>query len=103
MLPHAGHRLQFIELVFNDKTRDENVSKVAVWVLDDLADALDPICKLLFKDKSSLCAEFLGVHGVRTQKMISSRTAWPQGTIVLFPMMLTDVIETGRRLGSGSG
>ncbi|KAI3856808.1 hypothetical protein MKX03_014126 [Papaver bracteatum] len=35
--------------------RDENVSKVAVRLLGDLADTLGPKLELLFKDKSLLC------------------------------------------------
>ncbi|KAI3972586.1 hypothetical protein MKX01_019244 [Papaver californicum] len=44
MLPHAGHLLQVIELVFRDKMREESVSKAAVAAMGDLAHALGPSC-----------------------------------------------------------
>ncbi|KAI3919195.1 hypothetical protein MKX01_018834 [Papaver californicum] len=58
MLPHAGHLLQVIELVFRDKMREESISKAAVAAMGDLAHALGPSVKKLFKDRA-FYADFL--------------------------------------------
>ncbi|KAF9596650.1 hypothetical protein IFM89_012849, partial [Coptis chinensis] len=71
MLPHAGHLLQFIEVVFRDKQRDESVTKAAVAVMGDLADTLGPNMKIAFKDKS-FYVDFLG-ESVFSLMMTSSR------------------------------
>ncbi|KAI3972587.1 hypothetical protein MKX01_019245 [Papaver californicum] len=58
MLPHAGHLLQVIELVFRDKTREASVSKAAVAAMGDLAHAQGPSVKKLFKVRA-FYADFL--------------------------------------------
>ncbi|KAI3938627.1 hypothetical protein MKW98_016132 [Papaver atlanticum] len=52
MLPYAGHLLQIIKLVVGEKTREESVSKAAVAAMGDLAHALGPNVKILFKDRA---------------------------------------------------
>ncbi|MCL7026827.1 hypothetical protein MKW94_006233 [Papaver nudicaule] len=80
MLPHAGHLLQFIELVFNDKNRDESVSKAAVAVLGDLADTLGPKLKVLFNDRV-FYAEFLGECMESDDDQLKETATWTQGMI----------------------
>ncbi|RZC86506.1 hypothetical protein C5167_030585 [Papaver somniferum] len=80
LLPHAGHLLQFIELVFNDKTRDESVSKAAVAVLGDLADTLGPNLKVLFSDRV-FYNEFLGECMESEDDQLKETAVWTQGMI----------------------
>jgi len=40
LMPYAGHILQFLESIFQDRDRDESVTKSAIGVLGDLADTL---------------------------------------------------------------
>ncbi|KAI3986857.1 hypothetical protein MKX01_014558 [Papaver californicum] len=80
MLPHAGHLLQFIELVFNDKTRDESVSKAAVAVLGDLADTLGPNLKVLFRDRV-FYNEFLGECMESEDDQLKETAVWTHGMI----------------------
>ncbi|KAE8661030.1 Importin subunit beta-1 [Hibiscus syriacus] len=49
MMPYAQHLLKFIEFV-SDSQRDESVTKAAVAVMGDLADALGSNIKLMLKD-----------------------------------------------------
>ncbi|OIS97619.1 PREDICTED: importin subunit beta-1-like [Nicotiana attenuata] len=80
MLPHAPHLLQFIELVAKDKPRDESVTKAAVAVLGDLADALGPNITTLFKDRV-FCAELLGECLQSDDEQLKETAAWTQGMI----------------------
>ncbi|OVA02769.1 Importin-beta [Macleaya cordata] len=80
MLPHAGHLLQFIEVVFRDKQREESVSKAAVAVMGDLADTLGPNMKILFKDKT-FYAEFLGECLESDDDQLKETATWTQGMI----------------------
>ncbi|KAF9596495.1 hypothetical protein IFM89_012226 [Coptis chinensis] len=80
MLPHAGHLLQFIEVVFRDKQRDESVTKAAVAVMGDLADTLGPNMKIAFKDKS-FYVDFLGECLQSDDDQLKETAAWTQGMI----------------------
>ncbi|KAL3585793.1 hypothetical protein D5086_012660, partial [Populus alba] len=77
MLPHAGHLFQFIELVFREKYRDESVTKAAVAVMGDLADALGPNTKILFKDKA-FCVQFLGECLQSEDEHLKETANWTQ-------------------------
>ncbi|KAJ7300086.1 hypothetical protein O6H91_19G031700 [Diphasiastrum complanatum] len=48
MIPYAAHILQFIENVYQDKDRDDLVTKAAIGVLGDLADTLGTNAAPLF-------------------------------------------------------
>ncbi|KAJ1699035.1 hypothetical protein LUZ63_007547 [Rhynchospora breviuscula] len=80
MLPHAGHLLQFTEAVFKDKNRDEGVTKAAVAMLGDLADAQGPNLKLLFRD-CTFHAEFLGECFQSDDDQLRETATWTQGMI----------------------
>ncbi|KAK4478427.1 hypothetical protein RD792_013898 [Penstemon davidsonii] len=80
MLPHAPHLLQFLELVAKDRPRDETVSKAAVAVLGDLADALGSNIKIMFKDCSN-CTELLGECLQSDDEQLKETAAWTQGMI----------------------
>ncbi|KAL0347508.1 UNVERIFIED_CONTAM: Importin subunit beta-1 [Sesamum calycinum] len=80
MLPHAPHLLQFLELVAKDKQRDESVTKAAVAVLGDLADALGSNIKVLVKN-SSFCTEFLGECLQSDDDQLKETATWTQGMI----------------------
>ncbi|KAJ8753876.1 hypothetical protein K2173_000130 [Erythroxylum novogranatense] len=77
MLPHGGHLLQFIELVFREPLRDESVTKAAVAVMGDLADALGSNTKLLFRD-NSYCVEFLGECLQSDDEQLKETANWTQ-------------------------
>ncbi|KAF5193378.1 Importin subunit beta-1 [Thalictrum thalictroides] len=80
MLPHAPHLLQFIEVVFKDKQRDESVSKAAIAVMGDLADTLGPNMKILFKDRTFF-AEFLDECLGSDDDQLKETASWTQGMI----------------------
>uniref|UniRef100_A0A5B7B4P7 Putative importin subunit beta-1 n=1 Tax=Davidia involucrata TaxID=16924 RepID=A0A5B7B4P7_DAVIN len=80
MLPHAPHLLQFIELVSRDRQREESVTKAAVAVLGDLADALGSNVKILFKDRA-FCTEFLGECLQSDDEQLKETATWTQGMI----------------------
>ncbi|KAG8374445.1 hypothetical protein BUALT_Bualt11G0132600 [Buddleja alternifolia] len=80
MLPHASHLLQFIELVAKDQQRDETVTKAAVAVLGDLADALGSNIKMLFKD-CKFCTELLGECLQSDDEQLKETATWTQGMI----------------------
>ncbi|XP_057947750.1 importin subunit beta-1 [Malania oleifera] len=80
MLPHAAHLLQFIELVSRDRQREESVTKAAVAVMGDLADALGPNMKMLFKDQT-FCNEFLGECLQSDDEQLKETATWTQGMI----------------------
>ncbi|XVF55044.1 hypothetical protein PTKIN_Ptkin06aG0005100 [Pterospermum kingtungense] len=77
MLPYAQHLLKFIEVVSRDRQRDESVTKAAVAVMGDLADALGSNTKLLFKD----CAfydDFLGECLQSDDEQLKETAGWTQ-------------------------
>ncbi|KAK4796743.1 hypothetical protein SAY86_029069 [Trapa natans] len=80
MVPYAPHLLQFIELVCNDKQRDESVTKAAVAVMGDLADALGSNIKLLFKDRV-FYIDFLGECLQSDDEQLKETATWTQGMI----------------------
>lgn len=80
MLPHAPHLLQFIELVSRDPHREESVTRAAVAVLGDLADALGSNVKMLFKD-CAFCSELLGECLQSDDEQLKETAAWTQGMI----------------------
>lgn len=60
--------------------RDENVTKAAVAVMGDLADALGPNTKILFKD-FAFFPEFLGECLQSEDEQIKETAGWTQGMI----------------------
>ncbi|XP_050208574.1 importin subunit beta-1-like [Mercurialis annua] len=77
MLPHAGHLLQFIEVVCRDSQRDESVTKAAVAVMGDLADALGSNTKILFKDKT-FYSDFIGECLQSDDEQLKETANWTQ-------------------------
>ncbi|KAI8557116.1 hypothetical protein RHMOL_Rhmol05G0310000 [Rhododendron molle] len=80
MVPHAAHLLQFLELVCRDGQRDESVTKAAVAVLGDLADALGSNVKNLLKDRT-FCNEFLVECLHSDDEQLKETATWTQGMI----------------------
>ncbi|KAJ4970934.1 hypothetical protein NE237_004033 [Protea cynaroides] len=81
MLPHAPHLLQFIEVVCKDSQREDGVTKAAVAVMGDLADALGPKMKILVKESCSFYAEFLGECLESGDDQLKETATWTQGMI----------------------
>jgi importin subunit beta-1 len=61
-------------------SRDESVTKAAVAVMGDLADALGPNTKLLFRDRA-FYIEFLGECLQSDDESIKETATWTQGMI----------------------
>ncbi|KAH6837544.1 ARM repeat superfamily protein [Perilla frutescens var. hirtella] len=80
MLPYALHLLQFIDLVAKDQQRDETVTKAAVAVLGDLADALGSNIKMMIKD-CAFCTELLGECLQSDDEQLKETATWTQGMI----------------------
>ncbi|MQL80033.1 hypothetical protein Taro_012476 [Colocasia esculenta] len=80
MMPYAGHILQFIENVFKDKNRDEAVTKSAVAVMGDLADALGPNISTLFKDRT-FHMDLLGECFESDDDQLKETATWTQGML----------------------
>lgn len=80
LLPHAQHLLQFIELVAKDHNRDEGVTKAAVGVLGDLADALGSNIKMLYKDRA-FCMRLLDECLQSEDEQLKETAVWTQGMI----------------------
>ncbi|XP_043723851.1 importin subunit beta-1 [Telopea speciosissima] len=80
MLPHAPHLLQFIEVVCKDQQREDGVTKAAVAVMGDLADALGPKIKILLKDRT-FYGEFLGECLESDDDQLKETATWTQGMI----------------------
>jgi importin subunit beta-1 len=57
--------------------RDESVTKAAVAVMGDLADALGPNTKILFKDKA-FCVQFLGECLQSEDEHLKETANWTQ-------------------------
>lgn len=60
--------------------RDEGVTKAAVAVMGDLADALGPNTKLLFKN-SSFCIDFMSECLRSDDEQLKETAGWTQGMI----------------------
>ncbi|KAE8696506.1 Importin subunit beta-1 [Hibiscus syriacus] len=80
MVPYAQHLLKFIELVSRDSERDESVTKAAVAVMGDLADALGSNIKLMLKE-SAFYDEFLGECLQSDDEQLKETAGWTQGMI----------------------
>ncbi|XVF76871.1 hypothetical protein PTKIN_Ptkin13bG0301600 [Pterospermum kingtungense] len=80
MVPYAQHLLKFIEMVSRDGQRDESVTKAAVAVMGDLADALGSNIKLLFGD-CSFYNDFLGKCLQSDDEQLKETAGWTQGMI----------------------
>lgn len=80
LLPHAPHLLQFIELVAKDNNRDEGVTKAAVGVLGDLADALGSNIKMLYKDRA-FCMHLLDECLQSEDEQLKETAVWTRGMI----------------------
>ncbi|XVE62075.1 hypothetical protein DITRI_Ditri06bG0090100 [Diplodiscus trichospermus] len=80
MVPYAQHLLKFIELVSKDRQRDESVTRAAVAVMGDLADALGSNIKLLLKD-CAFYGDFLGECLQSDDEQLKETAGWTQGMI----------------------
>lgn len=80
MAPHGNHLLRFTEAVVRDRNRDEGVTKAAVAVMGDLADALGSETKLLFKD-CTFHVELLGECLQSDDDQLKETATWTQGMI----------------------
>ncbi|XP_078435499.1 importin subunit beta-1-like [Wolffia australiana] len=80
MIPYAGHILQFTEAVFKDKKRDDAVTKSAVAVMGDLADALGPNISSLLKDRT-FHVELLGECFESDDDNLKETATWTQGML----------------------
>lgn len=60
--------------------REESVTKAAVEVLGDLADALGSKVKMLFKDRA-FCTELLGECLQSDDEQLKETATWTQGMI----------------------
>lgn len=80
MMPFASHLLQFTEAVFRDTNRDDTVTKAAVAVIGDLADALGPSVKLLLKN-TNFHIHFLGECFNSDDDQLKETALWTQGMI----------------------
>ncbi|KAL3830191.1 hypothetical protein ACJIZ3_018993 [Penstemon smallii] len=80
MLPHAPHLLKFVELVAKDPQRDDSVTKAAVAVLGDVADALGSHIKILFKD-CAFCTELLSECIQSDDEELKETATWTQGML----------------------
>ncbi|KNA05573.1 hypothetical protein SOVF_188920 [Spinacia oleracea] len=80
LVPHAKHLLQFLEFVFRDKQRDDSVTKAAIAVLGDLADALGQNAKIFLKD-CSFCVEFIHECLESGDEQLKDTALWTQGMI----------------------
>ncbi|XP_020087575.1 importin subunit beta-1-like [Ananas comosus] len=80
LMPYAGNLLKFTEAVFRDKNRDEGVTRAAVAVMGDLADALGPTTKALFKE-SHFYSDFLEESFQSDDDQLRETATWAQGMI----------------------
>lgn len=80
MGPHVKQLLQFTESVFRDKNRDDEVTKAAVAVIGDLADALGPHTKIFFKG-CTFYVELLGECFQSDDEQLKETAIWAQGMI----------------------
>lgn len=72
--------ISFRLMVWLPYCRDESVTKAAVAVMGDLADALGPNTKLLFRDRA-FYIEFLGECLQSDDESIKETATWTQGMI----------------------
>ncbi|KAF5750792.1 Importin beta-1 putative isoform 1 [Tripterygium wilfordii] len=80
MLQHAPHILQSIDSTIRDNQRDESVTKAAVAVMGDLADALGPNIRILLKDRA-IYIDFLGECLQSEDEQLKETVVWTQGMI----------------------
>lgn len=80
MMPYANDLLKFAEAVFRDQNRDDALTKAAVAVIGDLADALGPSIKLLFTD-TTFHIDFLGECFSSDDDQLKETATWTQGMI----------------------
>eukprot|EP00245_Coleochaete_scutata_P006394 TRINITY_DN20827_c0_g1_i1.p1 TRINITY_DN20827_c0_g1~~TRINITY_DN20827_c0_g1_i1.p1 ORF type:complete len:875 (-),score=236.69 TRINITY_DN20827_c0_g1_i1:663-3287(-) len=79
MVKYAGHILAFIENVFQDKERDEVVTKVAIGVMGDLADTLGTSAAPLFQQRP-FYREFIE-ECLQSDESIKETAEWVQQTV----------------------
>jgi importin subunit beta-1 len=80
MVPYAGHILQFIENVYQDKDKDDVVTKAAIGVMGDLADTLGANAAALFK-RTVFFKDFLDECISSDDQQLKETAEWAQGTI----------------------
>ncbi|CAK9274247.1 unnamed protein product [Sphagnum jensenii] len=80
MIPYAGHILQFIETVYQDKDRDDSVMKAAIGVMGDLADTLGPSAAPLFK-RAVFYKDFLDESTSSDDQQLKETAEWALSTI----------------------
>ncbi|KAL3680557.1 hypothetical protein R1sor_023513 [Riccia sorocarpa] len=80
MVPYAGHILQFIENVYQDKDRDDVVTKAAIGVMGDLADTMGTNAAVLFR-RSVFYKDFLDECTSSDDQQLKETAEWAQVTI----------------------
>lgn len=80
MAPYAAHILQFIENVYQDKDRDDVVTKAAIGVMGDLADTLGANAAALFQC-TVFYKDFLDECISSDDQQLKETAEWAQGTI----------------------
>jgi importin subunit beta-1 len=80
MVPYAGHILQFIENVYQDKERDDSVTKAAIGVMGDLADTLGPSAAPLF-NQAVFYKDFVDECTSSDDQQLKETAEWALSTI----------------------
>ncbi|KAL2621419.1 hypothetical protein R1flu_001624 [Riccia fluitans] len=80
MVPYAGHILHFIENVYQDKDRDDVVTKAAIGVMGDLADTMGTNAAVLFQ-RSVFYKDFLDECTSSDDQQLKETAEWAQVTI----------------------
>ncbi|KAJ7564610.1 hypothetical protein O6H91_02G025500 [Diphasiastrum complanatum] len=80
MTPYAGHIVQFIENVYQDKDRDDVVTKAAIGVLGDLADTIGTSVAYVFK-QSVFYKDFIDEIMSSDDQQLKETAEWALTTI----------------------
>lgn len=80
LIPYAGHILQFLESIYQEKDMDEQVTKAAVGVLGDLADTLGPNAAPLLR-QSVFYKDFVDECLLSSDQLIKETAEWVQMTV----------------------
>ncbi|GLJ17238.1 hypothetical protein SUGI_0298820 [Cryptomeria japonica] len=80
LIPYAGHILQFLESIYQEKDMDEQVTKAAVGVLGDLADTLGPNAAPLLR-QSAFYKDFVDECLSSSDQLIKETAEWVQMTV----------------------
>lgn len=80
LLPYTGHILQFLESIYQDKDRDDAVTRAAIGVLGDVADTLGTSAIPLFQS-SVFYKDFLDECLSSDDKQLKETAEWAQLTV----------------------